>query len=260
MKATLITGASGGIGEEFARQVAARGNNVVLVARSQSKLKALCDELKEKHPVITDFVAIDLTEADADKRLFEETERRGINVNFLINNAGFGSMGYFHELDLERELEMIDLNISSLVALTHHYLQPMVERRNGAILNVASTAGFQPVPFMATYAATKAFVLSFSEALWEEYRPHNIKIMAFCPGGTQTNFFNAAKMERPIMRTIQTPEEVVKVALKGLEKGRSHIISGWTNYIVAESQRLVTRAMSARVVGKSLRSRFEKKS
>lgn len=260
MKATLITGASGGIGEEFARQVAARGNNVVLVARSENKLKALCDELKEKYPVITDYVAIDLTKPEADKRLFEETGRRGIKVDFLINNAGFGSMGYFHELDLERELEMIDLNISSLVALTHHYLQPMVERRNGAILNVASTAGFQPVPFMATYAATKAFVLSFSEALWEEYRPHNIKVMAFCPGGTQTNFFKASNMERPIMRTIQTPEEVVKVALKGLEKGRSHIISGWTNYIVAESQRLVTRALSARIVGKSLRSRFEKKS
>jgi hypothetical protein len=259
MKATLITGASGGIGEEFARQLAREGHNLILVARSEDKLKTLCDELKAKNKIEADYVAVDLAEADADKSLFEETTRRGIDVDLLINNAGFGSMGYFDELDLDRELEMVDLNIRSLVALTHRYLQPMVERKSGAILNVASTAGFQPVPFMATYAATKAFVLSFSEALWEEYRPHGIKVMAFCPGGTQTNFFSAAKMERPIMRTVQTPEEVVKIALKGLKKGKSHIISGWMNYITTESQRLVSRSVSARVVGRTLRGRFKKK-
>jgi short-subunit dehydrogenase len=259
MKATLITGASSGIGEEFARQLAAQGNNLVLVARSEDKLKALCDELKEKNKIEAEYVAIDLVEADADKKLFDETTRRGIDVDLLINNAGFGSMGYFDELDLDWELKMVALNVSSLVALTHRYLQPMVERKSGAIMNVASTAGFQPVPFMATYSATKAFVLTFSEALWEEYRPFGIKVMAFCPGGTQTNFFDAAKMERPIMRTVQTPEEAVKVALKGLKKGRSHIISGWMNYITTESQRLVPRSVSARVVGKALRGRFKKK-
>lgn len=259
MKATLITGASGGIGEEFARQLAREGNNLFLVARSESKLKELCDELKAKHKIEADYFAIDLIERDADKKLFDETVRRGVEVAFLINNAGFGSMGYFDELNLDTELKMIDLNVRVLTALTHRYLQPMVARKSGAILNVASTAGFQPVPFMATYAATKAFVLSFSEALWEEYRPHGIKVMAFCPGGTQTNFFEAAKMERPIMRTVQTPEEVVKVALNGLKKGRSHIISGWINYITTESQRFVPRSLSLKVVGKTLRSRFEKK-
>lgn len=259
MKATLITGASGGIGEEFARQLAREGSNLFLVARSEDKLKALCDELKAKHKIEADFFAIDLGESDADKKLFDETTRRDVEVDLLINNAGFGSMGYFDELDLQRELEMIDLNVRSLAALTHRYLQPMVERKSGAILNVASTAGFQPVPFMATYAATKAFVLSFSEALAEEYRPHNIRVMAFCPGGTQTNFFEAANMERPIMRTVQTPEEVVKVALNALKKGKSHIISGWVNYITAESQRLVPRSLSLKVVGNALRSRFEKK-
>jgi len=259
MKATLITGASSGIGEAFARRLARDGHNLVLVARSEDKLKALCDELAQKHNITADYVAIDLVEKDADKELFEETTRRGFEVNLLINNAGFGSMGYFDELDLGWELKMIDLNIRSLVALTHHYLQPMVERKSGAIMNVASTAGFQPVPFMATYAATKAFVLSFSEALWEEYRPHGIKVIAFCPGGTKTNFFSASKMERPIMRTIQTPEEVVEVALKGLKKGKSHTISGWTNYLVAEVQRLTTRSLAARVTGKALRGRFEKK-
>lgn len=259
MKATLITGASGGIGEEFARQLARAGHNLFLVARSEDKLKALCEELKAKHKIEADFFALDLGERDADKKLFDETTRRNVEVDCLINNAGFGSMGYFDELDLQRELEMIDLNVRSLVALTHRYLQPMVERKSGAILNVASTAAFQPVPFMATYAATKAFVLSFSEALAEEYRPHNIKVMAFCPGGTKTNFFEAAKMERPIMRTVQTPEEVVKIALNGLKKGKSHIISGWVNYITAESQRLVPRSLSLKVVGNALRSRFEKK-
>lgn len=259
MKTTLITGASGGIGEEFARQLACEGNNLFLVARSQSKLKELCDELKAKHKIEADFFAVDLIEVDADKKLFDETSRRGIEIDFLINNAGFGSMGYFDELDLNTELKMIDLNVRVLTALTHRYLQPMVERKSGAILNVASTAGFQPVPFMATYAATKAFVLSFSESLWEEYRPHGIKVMAFCPGGTQTNFFEASKMERPIMRTVQTPEEVVKVALNGLKRGRSHIISGWINYLTTESQRFVPRSLSLKVVGKALRSRFEKK-
>jgi hypothetical protein len=155
---------------------------------------------------------------------------------------------------------MVDLNVKSLVALTYRYLKPMVQRKNGAIMNVASTAGFQPVPFMATYAATKAFVLSFSEALWEEYRPRGITIIAFCPGTTRTNFFKAAKMDKPAMRTIQTPEEVVTVALNGLKRKKSHIISGWTNYFVTEAQRLVPRSLSARVVGKALRERFEKNS
>src|SRR5260370_32950637 len=136
---------------------------------------------------------MDLSEKDAPARLFEETQRRGLEIDFLINNAGFGSMGEFTKLDLERELNMIDLNIRSLVELTHRFLQPMRERKGGTIINVASTAGFQGVPFMATYAATKAFVLSFSEAVWEENRPYGIKVMALCPGVTQTGFCEASR-------------------------------------------------------------------
>lgn len=259
MKSTLITGASSGIGEEFARRLAAQSHNLVLVARSEDKLKALCKELGQKHKIDAQYVAIDLAEEGADERLFVETEKRGIEVDLLINNAGFGSMGYFDQLDLDWELKMIDLNVKSLAALTYRYLKPMIQRKSGAIMNVASTAAFQPVPFMATYAATKAFVLSFSESLWEEYRPHGITITAFCPGTTQTNFFKAAKMDKPAMRVIQTPEEVVTVALNGLKRKKSHIISGWTNYIVTEAQRLVPRSFSARTVGKALRGRFEKK-
>src|SRR5918911_1610120 len=193
MKTTLITGASSGIGEAFARRLAAEGENVLVVARSEDKLASLCNELGRAHNVNAQYVALDLTERDAGSRLFEETEKRGLEVELLINNAGFGSTGDFLSLPLERYLEMIDLNIKALVDLTYRYLGPMRERKRGAIINVASTAAFQPVPFMATYAATKAFVLSFSEALWEENRERGVKVLALCPGVTDTNFFEAAR-------------------------------------------------------------------
>ena len=253
MKTTLITGASSGIGEAFARRLAAQGENLLLVARSEDKLAALCNELGRAANIAAQYVALDLSEADAPKRLFEETGRRNLVVETLINNAGFGSMGEFASLDLERELKMIDLNVKSLVALTHLYLEPMRKARRGAIINVASTAGFQPVPFMTTYSATKAFVLSFSEALWEENRPYGIKVMALCPGVTDTKFFEAARIERPPMRVAQTPDQVVDTALRGLRRGRGHVISGWANFFMTESERLVPRPLIARLVGRALR-------
>jgi short-subunit dehydrogenase len=258
MKTTLITGASSGIGEAFARRLAARGENVVLVARSEGKLKKLCEELAQAHSVHAQYVALDLTEGDAPGKLFAETERRGFKVETLINNAGFGSMGDFAALDVARELEMIDLNVKALVALTHLYIQPMRERRSGTIINVASTAAFQGVPFMATYAATKAFVLSFSEALWDENRPLGVHVMALCPGVTETNFFAAAKTDKPPMRVAQTPDEVVDTALSGLKRRKTHIISGWTNYIMTESERLVPRWIVARIAGKAMRPKYGK--
>jgi short-subunit dehydrogenase len=258
MKTTLITGASSGIGEAFARRLASEGGNVLLVARTENKLSTLCSELGRAHDVNAQYVALDLTEKDAPAKLFAETVERKLDVEMLINNAGFGSMGDFLELELERELEMIDLNIKALVALTYLFLKPMRERGGGSVINVASTAGFQPVPYMTTYAATKAFVLSFSDALWEENRAHGISVMALCPGVTDTNFFSASEMERPPMRISQTPEQVVDTALKGLKRGRGHIISGWTNYLLTESERLVPRSLVTRVVGKALRNNSEK--
>jgi short-subunit dehydrogenase len=198
MKVTLITGASSGIGEAFARRLAAEGHNLLLVARSEDKLRRLCDELKARHKVTAHFVAVDLIDFEADERLFRETEKYGLEVDFLINNAGFGSGGDFATLDLERELEMINLNICTLVALTHRFLKQMRERRSGTIINVSSAAGFQPLPFMATYAATKAFVTSFTEAIAEENRPFGIQILALCPGSTKTNFFAASGIDRPV--------------------------------------------------------------
>ena len=257
MNTTLITGSSSGIGAAFARKLARLGRNVLLVARSEGKLITLCNELGRISGVRAQYLAFDLTAPDAGERLFEETRKRELEIDMLVNNAGFGSMGDFARLDLQSELKMVDLNVRSVVDLTHHFLAPMRERKQGTIINVASTAGFQSVPFMATYAATKAFVLSFSEALWEENRTHGIQVMALCPGVTETNFFEASKMDRPPMRTIQTPEDVVDVALRGLARGESSVISGWTNYLMVETQRLLPRSAVIKLTGKALRSRFE---
>ena len=257
MNTTLITGASSGIGAAFARKIAKRGRNVLLVARSEDKLIALCNELGRLSGVRAQYVVMDLTAPDAGVRLLEETRKRELTIDMLVNNAGFGSMGDFAKLDLATELEIIDLNVKSLVDLTYRFIAPMRERRQGTIINVASTAAFQGVPFMATYAATKAFVLSFSEALSEENRQHGIRVLALCPGVTDTNFFAASKIDRPPMRTVQTAEEVVDVALRGLARGKSVVISGWANWFVVEAERVVPRSLVTKVAAKALRSRFE---
>jgi uncharacterized protein len=257
MNTTLITGASSGIGAAFARKLAARGRNVFLVARSEDKLIALCNELGRLTSIRAQYLALDLQQPDAGSQLAEETNKRGLEIEMLINNAGFGSMGDFVKLDLNHELDMIQLNVRSLVDLTHRFLGPMRQRKRGAIINVASTAGFQAVPYMATYAATKAFVLSFSEALWEENRLHGIHVMALCPGVTETNFFHASGIGRPPMRSVETPEEVVETALRALERRKSTVISGWTNLFTVAAERFVPRSVVTKVAGKALRSRFE---
>lgn len=264
MKVTLITGASSGIGEAFARRLAEEKHNLVLVARSEEKLHQICDELMLEHGITAHYIAIDLIDYQADEKLFRETEKHGMEIEWLVNNAGFGSMGDFARLDLERELEMIELNIMALVALTHRYLKPMRERKKGTIINVASTASFQPVPFMATYAATKAFVRSFSEAIAEENRPHGITITALCPGPTDTNFFAASDIGDNIKNTIarkgmQTSEEVVEAALKAVEAGKAQAVSGWFNYFLARSVNLIPNSLITRAVGGSLRGKFEEK-
>lgn len=259
MKFTLITGASSGIGEAFARRLAAEKHNLVLVARSGEKLRVLCDELAAKHDVTCHYFAVDLLESGADVRLFEETEKNGFEIDWLINNAGFGSSGDFAMLDLETELEIVDLNVSALVALTHRYLQQMRDRKRGTIINVSSAAGFQPIPFMATYAASKAFVSSFSEAIAEENRPFGIQVLALCPGSTKTNFFAASKIERPIqVKGQQTVEQVVDTAMKAIGSGRTKIVSGWANYLGSLAGTLVPNSLSGRVMAKALRPKHQK--
>ena len=259
MKYTLITGASSGIGEAFARRLAAEKHNLVLVARSEDKLRTLCEELSGAFQVDCRHFAIDLLDFEADNRLFEETEKCGLEIDWLINNAGFGSSGDFAKLDIERELEIIDLNISALVALTHRYLQKMREAGRGTIINVSSAAGFQPIPFMATYAASKAFVSSFSEAIAEENRPFGIHVLALCPGSTKTNFFEASNIERPIqVKGQQTVEDVVETAMKAVSKNKTKVVSGWANYIGSIAGTLIPNSVSSRVMAKALRSRHQK--
>lgn len=256
MKTTLITGASGGIGEEFARRLAARGDNLLLVARSEDKLAALCDELRRAHDgVEAQYVALDLSKDDAPRKLFDEATRRGMQVEFLINNAGFGSHGELTDFAPERDMEMIDLNVKSLVALTHLFIRPMRERRRGEIINVASTAAFQPVPFMATYAATKAFVLSFSEAVREENKPYNIRVLALCPGSTETNFFAVAQATEPPKGITQSPAEVVETGLRALARGQGHVVSGWLNFVMSEAGRFAPRSLAAHIAGRMVRGR-----
>jgi uncharacterized protein len=259
MKYTLITGASSGIGEAFARRLAAEKHNLVLVARSEEKLRSLCEELSAAHQIDCRHFAIDLLEFEADSALFEETKKNGLVIDWLINNAGFGSSGDFAKLDLERELEIIDLNVSALVALTHRYLQPMREAGRGTIINVSSAAGFQPIPFMATYAASKSFVSSFSEAIAEENRPFGILVLALCPGSTKTNFFKAANIERPIqVKGQQTAEEVVETAMKAVAKNKTKVVSGWANYIGSIAGTLIPNSVTSRVMAKALRPRHQK--
>jgi len=256
MNTTLITGASSGIGAAFARKFAALGRNVFLVARSEENLITICNELGRMSGIRAQYFALDLTEPDAPARLFEETKKRGLEIDMLVNNAGFGSMGYFDKLEPAREVEMIKLNVTAVVDLTYRFLLPMRGRKQGTIINVASTAGFQPVPFMATYAATKAFVLTFSEALWEENRPFGVHVMALCPGVTETSFFEAAKMDRPPMRGSQSPEEVVETAIRGLKRKKSVIISGWPNRLTIFAERFFPRSVVLKITGKVLRGRF----
>ncbi len=257
MNTTLITGASSGIGEAFARKLAALGRNVFLVARSENKLVTLCNEIGRINRIRAQHLALDLSKPESPKRLFEESEKRGLVIDLLVNNAGFGSMGDFTRMDLAHELDMIDLNVKTLVELTYKFLQPMRARKQGAIINVASTAGFQPVPFMATYAATKAFVLSFSEALWEENRPHGVHVMALCPGVTETNFFEAARSKKPPARVAQTPEDVVETALRGLNRRTGHIVSGWSNLLTVEAERFVPRSLVVRLAGSLMRKEYD---
>lgn len=258
MKATLITGASSGIGETFARRLAAEKHNLFLVARSEEKLKLLCNELSGKFGIVALYAAIDLIEVDSDNEVFKATEKLGFEIDWLINNAGFGSMGDFAKLDLERELEMIELNITALVALTHHYLRPMRERRCGTIINVSSGASFQPIPFFATYAATKAFVSSFTEAIAEENRPYGIQILALCPGTTDTGFFEAAGIDDPIkVKGVQTSEQVVDTALRALDRGKTKVVSGWINYLVASAVNVFPNWFLTRVMSKPLRKRYQ---
>ena len=251
----LITGASSGIGECFARALAARKRNLVLVARSKDKLLALAEELRDKHGIETVAPDFDLSVPGAPAALVEALRTERLSVELLINNAGFGGRGEFWTLPLDRQSEMLRLNVLGVVELTHLLLPAMIEHRSGAVINVSSTASFQPVAYTSTYAATKAFVTSFSMAIAEEVRPYGIKVVTLCPGGTRTNFFSVGEYRRgsSLPGGLQAPEAVVAEALKALDRQGGLVVPRFLNKISVFFQRFIPRSAVAKIAARLFR-------
>lgn len=241
---TLITGASAGLGAEFARQCSARGEELVLVARRRDRLEALAAQLGRCHVVVAD-----LADPGAPTRMLGQVEALGLGVDTLINNAGFGLGGRFASAPAERLLEMIDLNVRAVTELCHLVLPAMIGRKGGAILNVASTAAFQAGPNMAVYYAGKAYVLSLTEALHQELKGSGVKVTALCPGPTATEFFDVAQTPGSILAKMATdPRSVVRAGLKGLDRNKAIVIPGLKNKIGVQGTRLMPRAALRRIV------------
>ncbi|HVM38359.1 MAG TPA: SDR family oxidoreductase [Sphingomicrobium sp.] len=245
-KVALITGASAGLGVEFARQLSARGHRLVLAARRKDRLEALAAKLGNARAV-----AIDLAAPGAAERLVADLDRAGESVDLLVNNAGFGLRGRFAELDSARQREMIDLNIGALADLCRAVAPRMISRRSGAILNVASTAAFQPGPGIAVYFATKAFVLSFTEALHEELKPFGVRVTALCPGPTRTEFGEVAGFgdKGAFDRLAMDAAPVVRLGLQGLDRNKAVVVTGLINKIGAATPRFLPRPVVRRIAG-----------
>jgi short-subunit dehydrogenase len=249
----LVTGASMGLGEAFAEALAARGTNLVLVARSFDALNALAKRLKDQYGVQAIVLAADLAERDAATRISEELERQHISVDLLVNNAGFGLTGDFLSHPLAREEDQVQVNIQALVGLSHTLGAAMVARKKGGIINVASNASFQPIPYMATYAASKAFVLHFTEALGYELSQSNVHVMATCPGPTTTQFFAATSASQPSLK-MDTAEVVVSRTLEAFDRQRRVVYPGRSSVrITSWLPRLISRGLAVRAAAAASR-------
>jgi short-subunit dehydrogenase len=248
----LVTGASSGIGVVFARELAKQGADVVLVARSQDKLEALAEELRRRFGVSVEVLACDLSSAGAGAALAARLAERDMQIDVLINSAGFGMFGQLHEADPVRTSEQVQLNVAALTELTCAVLPQMRARDRGAIVNVASTAAFQPLPYMAVYGATKAYVLSFTEALWGETRDTGVRVTALCPGATDTPFFDTAS-EHASIGPRMSPEQVVAAAFNALEQRRCSVIPGLRNRLLASAPRLAPRPTVVRISDRTMR-------
>lgn len=253
---TLVTGASSGIGEQFALQLGRRGHNLVLTARSEGRLHDLAGRVRAENPGIdVEVIAADLAEPGSAAALTAELATRGVGVDMLINNAGFGSHNPVAEEDPDNLAREIQLNCSSLVDLTARLLPAMLDRDRGGVLNVASTAAFQPLTTMAVYGATKAFVLSFTEALWAETRTSGVRVMALCPGATETGFFAAAGDKEFLTKGRQSADHVAEFGLRAFFNGRGPTaIPGVVNKLGATGYRFVPRAAMARFAGLRVRA------
>ena len=250
-KLALITGASSGIGADLARELAAGGFDVALVARGVDRLRALADELQAAHKITAHVIAGDLSRPDAPQKLVAELDARGLEVEVLINNAGYALYGPFADLDVADELAMIQVNVVALTHLTKLLLPRMLKRGSGRVLNVASTAAFQPGPLMAVYYATKAYVLSFSEALANETKGSGVTVTALCPGPTKTGFQDRANMQDSKLvrgKDIMSSAEVARAGYRGLMKGKSVVIPGASNKMMAQAVRFLPRSTVTKLV------------
>lgn len=249
MNYVLITGASAGIGEVFARELAAQGHNLILTARRQDRLETLAKALEQNYQISCPIIAADLASTEGPSLLAKHVEQSGFSLSGLINNAGFGDRGLFSELSLERQMQMIQVNVSSLVELTHRLLPNIQKHEKSFIINVASTAAFQAGPKMAIYYATKAFVLSFSEALHEELKSKSVAVSTLCPGATASEFATEANMTdtKLFKAGAMTAEDVVKKSLK--KKDRAIVITGWKNIFGVWSGKLSPRSVTRKLAG-----------
>ncbi|CAN0619991.1 Oxidoreductase [Burkholderia multivorans] len=254
-KTALVTGASSGIGRAFAYALAERGARLLLVARSHDKLRDLAAELRRDYACDANFLTVDLSATDAVNTIDRHLKETGTFVDVLINNAGFAAYGRFETIPLTRQRDEVLVNCIAAIELTHLLLPGMQARSDGAVINVASTAAFQPDPYMAVYGATKAFLLSFSEAVWAENRHRGIRVVALCPGATQTAFFDVVGAKEAAVGVPMPVANVVQDALRALDRNRSYRVVGARNRLLANLQRLLSRQMSARLVEKILRPR-----
>ncbi|MEG4959573.1 MULTISPECIES: SDR family oxidoreductase [unclassified Microcoleus] len=260
MPTALITGASGGIGAAFAAELAKRQHNLILVARSEDKLQQLAAQLQQEFNILVEIIVQDLTAPGATTAVFDTVVKKGWTVDLLVNNAGFGDYGVFADRPLGKQLTMVQLNIVALVELSHLFLQGMRERKSGSIINVASIAAFQPMPYLSMYAATKAFVLSFSEALWAENKDLGIGVLCLCPGPTESDFFAVAEFPKAMASSsgqkLVPAAEVVRDALKALDKNESNVVTGGIpNQIIANMPRLMPRELLVKSVEKVFRAK-----
>lgn len=259
MTTALITGASSGIGEAFAEALAQRKNDLVLVARSEDKLNKIAQQLQADFGINTEVIVQDLTLPQAGKTVLDRVKQKGLVIDLLINNAGFGDYGPFVDRSLSKQMEMIQLNITALVELTGLFLPEMKQRDRGGIINISSIAGFQPLPYMSVYAATKAFVLNFTEAIWAENKDSGVNILAVCPGATESQFFKEAEFPSSFgganMNSLTPAEDVVKEALKALDKNQSTIVTGGiSNQLLVNVPRFVPRDMLVSAVEKQFKN------
>ncbi len=250
-KTALITGASGGLGLSFVNLFAKDGYDLVLVARNGERLEEIKKDVEQKYNIKALVVAKDLCSPSGADEVYEATKQAGINIDVLVNNAGFGDFGEFHNSDINKQIRMVDLNCIALMHLCHLYLSDMLKQKSGNILNVDSIAAFQPGPLMSVYYATKAFVLSFSQALTRELKGTGVKVTALCPGPIRTNFDNAADLgESGLFKNLKVwdPDTVAEFGYKNMKKGKSLCVCGFLNKLIVFANRLAPRALVRNMV------------